>query len=299
MNNKYILGIDIGGTNIRLAIIDENYNLFEKYKTEINNFKENFIQKISKIIANYLSKNYEIKAIVFGIPGIVHENKIFSCPNLLELEDNNLKNKLENHFNIPVYIEKDVNLIMLAEYNSLKEKSKNVLGFFIGTGFGFSMILNRELYEGTRGFAGELGHIPLKGMNKKCNCGNEGCLELYAAGKRIDEITQTNGDDIENFFIKYEGKDEVNELLNNISLGIVTAINLLDPSTIILGGGVVKMNGFPKEQLIKMIKSRVRSEKIAKDLEIIDAKHSQFGGCLGAGIYGFKTLLSIGKSENK
>jgi len=290
MNNKYILGVDIGGTNLRLALIDQDYKMHNQFITEINNFKGNMMDEIINILSRYLERKEEIKAIVFGIPGIVQNNKIFSCPNVIELENSNLKEVIENNLKIPVYIEKDVNLIMLAEYNILDIQEKNVLGFFVGTGFGFSMIINGELYEGSHGFAGELGHVPLKGKTKTCNCGNSGCLELYGAGRKIKEITDQNNSKIEDFFIDYKNSNEYDEFLENILLGIITAINILDPAVIILGGGVIKMKDFPKKRLQEDIRKNLRDQSISDSLKILDSKHEKFGGCLGAGIYGFKTI---------
>jgi len=290
MDKKYILGVDIGGTNLRMSLIDQDYKMHNQFMTEINNFKGNMIDGIIDIVSKYLKKENKIEAIVFGIPGIVQNNKIFSCPNVVELEKSDLKHIVEKKLKIPVYLEKDVNLIMLAEYNILDIQEKNVLGFFVGTGFGFSMIINGELYEGSHGFAGELGHVPLKGKSKKCNCGNSGCLELYGAGKKLKELTDNNGSKIEDFFVDYENSNEYEEFLENILLGIITAINILDPAVIILGGGVLKMKNFPEKRLRREIKNNLRDQSISDNLKILNSKHEKFGGCLGAGIYGFKTF---------
>ncbi|SFL48581.1 allose kinase [Halanaerobium salsuginis] len=290
MKTEYILGIDIGGTNIRLALVDKELKLSNEFITEIANLKKDFIKGILKIIRENFAE--DIKAVIFGIPGIVNKNKIISCPNVIELEKANLKIELEKKLKVPVYIEKDVNLIMLAEYSFLADNPQNVLGFFIGTGFGFSMILNGKLYTGTRGFAGELGHIPVPGAKEQCNCGNKGCLELYAAGKKISHLTKEYQTNIENFFIDFAGRQESQAIIENILFGIIVAVNILDPEVIILGGGVFGMRAFPLDYLIKEIKNRVRNKFVAEQLQIMTTKQKTFGGCLGAGIYGFNKIYA-------
>ncbi|AZO93756.1 allose kinase [Halocella sp. SP3-1] len=289
MTEKVVLGIDIGGTNLRLALVDNNYKTHDMFITNIADYKnKNFKKWLINTINDYIeNSSKEVAAIGVGVPGIVDRDQIISCPNITELENSKLKETLYNQFNIPIVIEKDVNLIMLAEQKLLNRTAQNIVGFFIGTGFGCSIIINGRLYKGFRGFAGELGHIPLKGKSKPCNCGSKGCLEMYAAGKALEKIASNNNITIENFFIDMKGKSEVEEFLDNLAIGIVTSVNLLDPELIIIDGGVIRMKGFPLKYLKELIKQRLRSNIMIDNLEIIDSNIGKYGGCLGAGVYFF------------
>ena len=83
---------------------------------------------------------------------------------------------LRKALGLPVYIEKDVNLLLLYDIHHLHlDPSKSILGFYVGTGFGNALYLNGDFYTGKNGATGELGHIPLYGLDKRCNCGNLGC----------------------------------------------------------------------------------------------------------------------------
>ncbi|MBA7486887.1 allose kinase [Candidatus Pacearchaeota archaeon] len=295
MTKDIVLGIDIGGTNLRLAIVDHNLNLINKRIIEISFAKENinFIDELIKIVYDYLNYvNRNIKAIGIGVPGIVNkEGDIISCPNSTDLENSNLKSLFEQKFAVPVFIEKDVNLIVLAEYKKLNKDIKNVVGCFIGTGFGCSIIINGKLYKGTRGFAGELGHIHLKGKKKHCNCGSKGCLELYAAGNTIEILAKKRNVSIKDFFLKIDKESlEIRELLDNIAIGISTIVNLLDPELIVIGGGVVNMANFPLDALKKRIYKYLRSDILVGEVKIIKSNIGKFGGCLGAGIYYYSKL---------
>jgi allose kinase len=166
-----------------------------------------------------------------------------------------------------------------------------VVGCFIGTGFGCSIIINGKLYKGTRGFAGELGHIHLKGKKKHCNCGSKGCLELYAAGNTIEILAKKRNVSIKDFFLKIDKESlEIRELLDNIAIGISTIVNLLDPELIVIGGGVVNMANFPLDALKKRIYKYLRSDILVGEVKIIKSNIGKFGGCLGAGIYYYSKL---------
>ncbi len=296
MTKDVVLGIDLGGTNLRLAIVDQDLNFINKHMIEISFIKKNvnFINELIKIVYDYLNyANRSIKAIGVGLPGLVNkEGAIISCPSSTNLEKSNLKFLFEQKFAVPVFIEKDVNLIMLAEYKKLNKDIKNVVGYFIGTGFGCSMIINGKLYKGTRGFAGELGHIHLKGKKKHCNCGSKGCLEIYSAGNAIELLAKKRNISIKDFFLKIDKEDlEIKELLDNMAIGVSTVVNLLDPELIIIGGGVINMAGFPLGTLKKEIYKYLRSNILVDEVKIIKPNIGKFGGCLGASIYCYSNLI--------
>ncbi len=291
-----MLGVDIGGTNIRLALINDKYKIINPCMINMREKKElksNTPELVIDIITNYLEKQKQvITAIGIGIPGIIkNDRQIISCPNMPDLEDSNLYDRLRKIFGVPVFLEKDVNMIILADYFRLKNKHGNVIGFYIGTGFGCSMILNGSLFLGSRGFAGELGHIPLKGKNDKCGCGLRGCLEIYAGGKRLEILAADKNVDINDIFVEIGINDrEIKEYIDSIIIGISSVVNIIDPDAIILGGGVIKIKGFPLEFLIEEIKKHLRTKMVVEELEIITTDPGKFCGCLGAGIHCFNRI---------
>ncbi|MGI6149318.1 MAG: allose kinase [Limnochordia bacterium] len=288
-----VLGIDIGGTNIRLAHIDRNLKVIRSSRIKVEEAEGGLVSYLSEAIGEFTaSAEPEIGAIGIGIPGIVSEaGEILSCPNLdPAITGINLRETLMAKFGVPVYVQKDVNFILYGEYRALSTgPSCSVLGFYVGTGLGFASVIRGRLVTGARGFAGELGHIPVKGKDDPCACGNNGCLELYAAGRRITELTAQAQTNVADFFVNPTHAADVQEWLDNLTIGMVTAITLLDPTVVIVGGGVADMQGFPFEELEKKVRARLRHPLVAENLTIKRSTAGQLGGCLGAAMYCFDT----------
>jgi len=295
MNREYVLGIDIGGTNLRLALVDKDYNIYKPFLKKIIEYKnDNLLEFIIETISSYLREvETEIIAIGVGVPGIVKKGQeIISCPNITKLEGEIFYQILKEEFKLPIYIDKDVNMLMLADYYHLGTDYDNIVGIYIGTGFGSSLILNSQLYTGTRGFAGELGHIHLKGMDGKCNCGNEGCLELYAGGKKLQIIADEYDINIEELFLKKSIQDtNISKFINDIAIGTSTVINIFDPELVVLGGGVIKMNRFPLDELKNSIRNYLRTSVVKNELKIVLSNTGKYSGCIGAAIYCFNQMV--------
>ena len=291
-SDKYILGIDIGGTNFRIGLVDRDYEITEfqiKPITELQN--GDFINNLIKQIDFYLSKyKGKIEAIGIGFPSIVSKDKkyVYSTPNIANLDNINVTDSLEKLIDIPVYINKDVNLLMLKDIkeNNIPDNSI-AIGLYIGTGFGNSIFINGKIIEGKHGVAGELGHIPVLDSKEVCACGNTGCIEMHASGKKLKRILDENfpETDINDIFIKHGDTLILEDFIKALSIPAVTEINILDPDYIIIAGGVPMMKGFPIEKLKKFIYEGSRKPYPAEDLNIIVTNHDQKSGILGAAYY--------------
>lgn len=290
-----VLTVDIGGTNLRLAIVDNGGQIvkFDSIKTaSLPN--SDFVGALVGLIADFANIPPEwgrLAAVAVGIPGIVDAGStIISCPNVTQLENSSMKQRLEEDLNVPVYLDKDVNFILYGDYWTLELSTyRNVIGVYIGTGFGCSLIINGDLFRGASGFSGEVGHIPLKGHHRPCNCGNTGCLELYGAGRSVVERSAIGGCSPADFF--FEGKEEqVTEFLDYAALGIITMVNIFDPEAIVIGGGVPQMQGFPVQLFQAKVLSGLRSDIHRKRLQILYSKSGDYGACLGAAKYVFDRL---------
>lgn len=290
------LGIDIGGTNIRLAHVDSNLQVLRSLKVKVEEAEDGLVNFLFSAVEEFVSEaEIPIGAIGIGIPGIVgSQGEILSCPNLDQsITGVNLQEILAGRVGIPVFMQKDVNFILYGESCIRDTKPHEVvMGFYIGTGLGFAMMVGGRLITGERGFAGEIGHIPLKGKSGQCNCGNTGCLELYAAGRAIEEITARAGSNVSDFFVNPTHAGDVEEWLENLTLGMVTAITIMDPTLVIVGGGVANMQGFPYEKLEKQVRARLRHPLVAETLQIQRSTAGPLGGCIGAARYCFDVLSS-------
>lgn len=292
MQKKYILGIDIGGTNFRIGMVSDTYEVEEfKIKPSAVLQDGDFIQNLTQEIKEYLVK-YEdqIEAVGIGFPSCVSKDKkfVYSTPNMKNLDDINITDKLSEEIKIPVYINKDVNFLILNDIEKNKiEKDKVTLGFYIGTGFGNAIYINGKTLEGKNGVAGELGHIPVLGSIDKCSCGNTGCIEIYASGKSLQNILKEKfiNDNIEEVFTKHNNDEIIKQYIETLAIPIATEINIFDPDYIIIAGGVPMMKDFPVEYLKECVYKHARKPYPANNLNIIYSKHDQKSGVLGAAYY--------------
>ena len=292
MQKKYILGIDIGGTNFRTGLVTESYTV-EDFRIKPSLVLQNgdFIENLSGEIKDYINEyGSEIEGVGIGFPSCVSKDKkfVYSTPNMKNLDNVNVTDRLSEILNIPVFINKDVNFLMLDDIKKHNmEKDKVVLGFYIGTGFGNAVYINGSILEGKNGVAGELGHIPVMNSEEECPCGNTGCIEIYASGKNLQNILKENfpEDKIDDIFVKHGDNEIIKKYIDTLALPIATEINIFDPDHIIIAGGVPMMRGFPRDYLDKCIYKYARKPYPAENLNIIYSEHDQKSGVLGAAYY--------------
>jgi len=298
---KEIIGIDIGGTNFRIGTVSHLgiLNNFIIKSSKMLNESEG-VKYLIKEIETYIEKynlQDKISCVSIGIPSIVNKDKtfVYSTPNLKGIENINLAEEVSKEIKIPVFVNRDVNNLLLNDIEHLKIKDveeKTIAGFYIGTGLGNAIFINGREYSGKNGVAGELGHIPLYGVNDKCTCGNTGCAEVRISGKYLQEIAKKYFPDtkIDDVFKYHVNENIIKEFVENLSIPIATEINILDPHYVILAGGVINMDSFPKEELILKIKEKTRKPYPESNLEILFTKHTQESGVLGSAKYAFSKM---------
>lgn len=296
MSEQAALGIDIGGTNVRFALLDSKMNLkhpvlIRAASLGTGDLVDNLLDVVDEYAAEH---NVNLVGTGVGIPGIVRQDgTVLSCPNIGGLEGVRLGDLITARLGVPTFVGKDTNFLLYGEYQELKQAGYgNVLGFYIGTGFGAAFIIDGQLLLGSRGFAGELGHIPLIGKDGLCGCGNRGCLEVYGAGRALTEYARRENQDVAEFFSSAQNGKAVKEFIQYVAVGVATAVNIFDPQCIVLGGGVLAMVDFPLEELQSTIRSMLRSDEQRHDLVMVQSNAGVFGGCLGAGAYCWSQLGS-------
>lgn len=296
---KYVLGIDIGGTNFRLGLVDEGRVLkkFNIISSAVITVNDDPLYNLKSSIEKFLKENLdgELAGIAIGVPSTVSKDMriIYSTPNIKGFNNLNIVDYLENVFNLPVYLNRDVNYLMKFDMVEKKiEKDGTTLGFYIGTGVGNSIFIGGEFLNGKNGAAGELGHVPVMNSNRLCGCGNVGCMETHAAGRALSQIMEesfpcTNISDI---FVKHGESDIIKEFVGWVSIPIATEINIFDPDNVIIGGGVIQMEGFPIDYFEKCVLERTRKPFPANSLRIQYSQQSQESGVIGAAYYAFEKL---------
>lgn len=299
--SECVLGMDIGGTNIRVGLIapdralhgfqmTSSLRLFRKPDTEV--------QALAEYVQEYCFKNLageRPRAVSIGFPSTLNKEKtkLLSTPNLPGFDNVEVVKILSEKLQLPVYINRDVNLLLLNDMyaNGLKG-AEVVLGCYIGTGLGNAIWIRGDFLSGKNGAAGELGHVPFPGGTKKCGCGNIGCMETIASGKYLEELRDHHfpDDSIRELFRKYPDSPVLHEYVEMLSIPVAGEINLFDPDYMILGGGVLQMEGFPLGLLKQDIRKHTRKPLPHDNLQILLSSQKQESGVVGAGMYAFAQL---------
>lgn len=296
----FTLGIDIGGTNFRIGMVSSTGEIKNFVKKSSSVFSTgNAVDRLFHEITDYFDEfscRDQVLAVAVGLPSMVSKDKktVLSTPNLKGFDNVHFGNQLSDRLGIPVYLDRDVNFLLQNDISKLgMETDKIILGFYVGTGFGNSIFMNGEFYCGKNGVAGELGHIPFYGLeDEQCTCGNYGCSEVRCSGKYLEDLTAKNFPDtvIRNVFKEHGSDPIILKFVRDLAIPIATEVNILDPDYIILAGGVLFMEGFPKDVLVESIHRMVRKPFPESNLEMFFSEHTQESGVYGSGEFAHKML---------
>lgn len=292
----FIIGIDIGGTNIRIGAVaqDKQVSFFKKvFQREVFT-NENSIPLLIRFIADYINEFElmgKVEAIAIGLPATVSRDctTVLQAPNLKGFDNRDIITPLEEFFGIKTLLLKDVWTAVLYDINKYNlSPSGMVMACYIGTGIGNVMVMDGKILKGKNGVSGELGHIPVKGNSIPCGCGNVGCLENLAGGKYLTDFSAEKETDISQVFVNFSNVTEINEYLDYVAIAISAEINILDPDQVILGGGVLQMEAFPREILEKKIREHTRKPFPEENLHLNFVGDDLEKGIIGAALYAMK-----------
>lgn len=298
-----ILGMDIGGTNLRSGFVDERFELTDFRITSSQTIcGGNAPEKLAAYIRGRIAENREKPvAVSIGFPSTLDKDRkrLLSTPNLEGLNNLDMVAQLEQALGLPVYIDRDVNLLFYCDCYAHHLTGNVMIGCYVGTGFGNVIALDGEILVGKNGVAAELGHIPVRGLKQDCPCGNEGCVEMIASGKALIALQENHypGESFVDIFARHAKDEPIRAFINDLALPIATEINILDPDEIILGGGVLQMEGFPKDALEAAIRSHTRKPYPEAALSFHYSGEKQENGVIGAGILAFRKRAKEKENE--
>jgi len=186
-----VVGIDLGGTNVRLALVSLQGKILSRWERATASMPDQ-AALVSTLAADITTagqaardRGLEIKGAGIGVPGRVlpREGRVAFSPNIPALNDCRLVERLQPRLAWPVFLENDANLFALGEHwLGAGVGHDQMLGITLGTGVGGGLILNGRLWAGAEGTSGEIGHMTVDPEGRKCHCGNRGCLETMASG---------------------------------------------------------------------------------------------------------------------
>ena len=314
------IGIDIGGTNLKAGLVDDFGNLLGTKKIKVNQISDNdsLVWTLVSLIQDLCQATDvpigQIASVGVGVPGTVeiHSGAILYTCNL-PLQNVPLRKLFHRYLPMPLLIENDANCAALAEYHvGAGRESKRFITITLGTGIGGGIIHNGKIYHGANGMAGEVGHMSIEMGGEPCPCGRRGCWERYASAtalKRLtsrvlaehpDSILRTVVDENDGHvsgqsaFIAARRGDPVGQSICHTYIayladGIANLINLFQPDTLAIGGGV---SNEEDKSLLLPLRREVERLTIPcsedKRTKIVKVELGNQAGIIGAALLGKK-----------
>lgn len=308
------IGIDVGGTNVKIALVDENGKIIYSnsvptyakmgYEYTVNNIK----QAIKDLMKETGTDSTSIEGIGFDFPGQVDckTGVVKLAPNIPGWVNVPIAQMIEDEFHIPTRIDNDVRCAALGELKFGAGKGcQNFVCITVGTGIGSGLVINGKVVRGAANAAGEIGHIKLQ-MNGGpiCGCGDTGCLEAFASGPAIvamaqdyirggkstkfREMAAAEGGEITPYMVAKAAEEgdpvakRIFEIVGEyIGIGLTSVINLLNPEKVIIGGGVAEAGDLLFDPIRRTIKERAMVVA-GNSVEIVPAELGNSAGVIGA-----------------
>lgn len=269
-----IIGIDVGGTNIRVGYVEKNdIQKIEAVRIKGGAKKDEVIDAIFSLIEKFDLTN--VSGIGIGVPSVINIEKgiVYDVQNIPSWDQVPLKEILEKRFKTTVRINNDANCFAVGEKYFGKAKNYNdIIGLIIGTGLGAGVIINNKLYTGRNSGAGEFGMIPFK----------DNYVEYYCSGQFFKNVYGLTGEEL--MLMAIQGDPQAIAIFNEYGTNLGEAIKIimysLDPQIIVLGGSVSKSYTFFQQKMwdsINSFKYSISLEKI-----IVEVSEKENISILGA-----------------
>ncbi len=311
----YSIGIDLGGTNIAVGVIDGNNKIIGrgKEKTFSERTAEEIFASMAKAVESAMHDAgitvEDVKSIGIGTPGSVDkENGIIVYANNLDFHNVPARELLKKYFDVDIYIDNDANCAALGEaVAGAGEGKKNFVAVTLGTGVGSGLIVDGKIVTGCNDAGGECGHMVIMLDGEECTCGRKGCWEAYASatalikqtkramlddkaslmwklcGENIDAVSGRTAFDAMRKGDK-TAKEVVNRYLEYVSVGTVNLVNALQPDVLCFGGGICNEGDTLLDPIREYVKRERYSKYAEKQTVICRALLGNDAGIIGAAL---------------
>ena len=290
-----ILVFDIGGTEIKYALCDENFVLTEKNSVPTNAFEggKRIIERIVEI-----AKTFDgVEKIGISTAGQVDSVKgeiIFATDSIPGYTGVPIKQIIETEIGVPCAVENDVNSAALGEaYFGAAKGEDNFICLAYGTGIGGAIFLGGKLFTGNSFSAGEFGHFITHANGKSCTCGGSGCYEAYASsGALVRAVKSKTGRDLNGreIFAEFDNPEiraEIDAWIDEIVIGLKGLVYIFNPSLIVAGGGIMNEKYITDEINIRLAAELMPSFRCAK---VVKAQAGNDANLLGAAYLAAKLI---------
>jgi glucokinase len=302
---QVVIGIDVGGTNIKFGIVDPAGKIIARLSIATETYLHNkkalmnaLVSHVQHMLADHDLDKSRIRGIGIGLPGLVDPCKgiVKFLPNIPGWKNVPLKSILQEQSGIPVYLENDVNMITLGEWRFGAGKGcANLVCMTLGTGVGGGLVLNNVLYRGEGFVAGEVGHMPINEEGPPCNCGGRACFERYVGNRYLQQRAAQIFDNPritleEVSALAKKGDLQAiafwQEVAVHIGNALTGVVNLLNPKRIVIGGGVTNC----PYDLFRVIQHTIKKRAMGVQAAMVKVVKARLGNM--AGIMGAQVLVS-------
>lgn len=284
---------DLGASHGALAVCDLGANVLahERHEIDIAAGPEVNLalvrERLPAVLAAAGRTEADLVAVAVGVPGPVQSSppRVVAPPIMTGWDGVVVPDALGLELPVPVLVGNDVNLMALGEHRAGFADQQHILVVKVGTGVGSGIIVARTLHQGAEGAAGDIGHIPVPGVDEQCVCGRTGCVEAKAGGWAIARDLRALGHDVPSSrevvaMIRAREPDAlrlVNEGARLLGTAIADAVNVLNPSTVVLGGDIANAH----ELLLAHVREVVYTRSLPLATRRLDIVASQLGDRAG------------------
>lgn len=313
----YYIGIDLGGTNIAVGLVDEEGNIVSKKSTPTLSYRtpEEIVKDMAMtsiaVAEEYGVNMDEVVSVGIACPGFIEKNLgILITGANLPFQDYEMRREMQKYINKPIYMDNDANCAAWAEAVAGAAKGvKDSIMITLGTGVGGGIVVNGSLYSGFNFFGAELGHMVIKVDGNQCGCGRKGCWEAYSSATALIKLTKEYAENDKSSLMwkmyeeegKFSGRTSfnaakqgdktaqnvVNEYIKYLAAGVANIISIFQPEVFVIGGGVSNEG----ENLLAPLRVAVEKEKykgtdspLFKDCRIVKASLGNDAGIVGAAL---------------
>ena len=313
---KYFIGIDLGGTNIKAGVVNENYEIIAKAtcKTNLPRPAEDICADMAKVSLEAVEKAGltvdDIECIGIGTPGIANSAEgIIEYSNNLGFDNVPVVELMRKHIDKPVYVENDANAAAYGEFVAGAAKgANNAVAITLGTGVGGGIIVNGKIYSGSNFAGAEIGHMVIEVDGPQCTCGRKGCFEVFSSATGLIRMTKEAMEaDKQSLMWEMSKEDDhisarlafnamragdksatevVNKYIKYLAAGITNTINIFQPDILCIGGGVCNEGDPLLVPMKELVAKEVYTRASKKNTQIVIASLGNDAGIIGAAFLG-------------
>lgn len=289
------LGIDVGGTKCLCLVVDDDGNVLDRHRVPTPRgsqaLEDVLVELVSTVSVSRAVPAGEWTTVGLGVPGLVtRDGVIVSSPNLPDVENFDVRARLEGRLGRTVLVDNDANCAARAEWRVGAARGlDDALVVTLGTGIGGGIVSGGRLVRGWNGFAGEIGHIVVQAEGRPCACGRRGCWEQYASGTALGRLARDVDVAFDAADVRRAAENGdpraiavIDEFARWVALGVASLVHAVDPEAVVIGGGVAHRAEIVRLSVERWLGHFLYASHVRRHPAVRLAHHGEDAGALGA-----------------